>query len=300
MKKLTFAVAVVATAFLAAIGGAVALRAWSGGGSGSALAASQDQSDIFSSIAANQDTTQTNETPWLGAQVVGTSDGLTVSSVIADSPADKAGLARGDVITAVDGAQVSDMMELLSAIENKKPGDSLTLSITRNGNAQDITVTLEARPAPLAEANPLLPELNGIATDQLYSHMLGGSFQFTDKDNNSHTASVDLGTISAVDANAKTVTIDLNVGGSKTYTISDSVVTAPQDLSQFQSGDQVTVVSVDGSLRAISKGGGGMFPFLGLGKGGRGWQGGGDGLGVPGRGSGNGFDTSERAAGPGL
>jgi membrane-associated protease RseP (regulator of RpoE activity) len=235
------------------------------------------QGDIFSSITANQQTTEGENTPWLGARVVATSDGLTVSAVIADSPADKAGLERGDIITAVDGSQVEDMKALLSAIKDKAPGDSLTLSILRNGAAQDIAVTLEARPEPLVETNRLLPELDGIPRDQLFSHMLGGSFQFTDKDNNTHTASADLGTVSVADANAGTVTVDLNAGGSKTYTIGDDIVTRPDDLSGFESGDRVTIVSIDYDVRAIITGGCGVFPLFGPGRGGRGWHPGGDG-----------------------
>ncbi|MGD0766227.1 MAG: PDZ domain-containing protein [Dehalococcoidia bacterium] len=275
MKKFVVATGL-AVAVIALLGGGLAFRALNGGGSSaSALAASKDQQDIFSTLGSQQGATPTAETPWLGAQIALTADGLTVSAVIAGSPAEKAGLQRGDVIKAVDGTQVSDMQALLNALKNKKPGDSVTLSITRGGNAQDITATLEARPAPLPSANPILPELNGIPQDQLFSHIMGGSFQFKDSSNNSHTATVDLGTVTGVDTNAKTITADLNVGGSKTYTIGSGVTTVPTDLSQFQNGDNVVVLSVDGNLRLIAKNAGGLLQFLGKGgRGGmRGWQG---------------------------
>ncbi|MCJ7491689.1 MAG: PDZ domain-containing protein [Dehalococcoidia bacterium] len=279
MKKLVMAAGLVA-AIIALVGGGLAFRALAGGGSDSALAASKSTEDVFTSLGANQNGTDTTNQPWLGAQIKRTSDGLTVSAVIADSPAEKAGLKRGDVITAVDGTQVSDMQALLNAIKGKKVGDSITLSITRDGNAQDVTATLEARPAPLAGANPVLPELSGIPRDQLFSHIQGGSFQFTDSAGKSHTATIDLGTVSSADANAKTVTVDLNSGGSKTYTIGDGVVTVPADLSKFTSGDKVVVLSVDGALRAIAEGAGGMMPFMG--KLGRGMHGGRQGFGMSG------------------
>jgi membrane-associated protease RseP (regulator of RpoE activity) len=274
MKKFAMATGLI-LAIVALVGGGLAFRALAGGGSDSALAASKNTEDVFTSLGSNQNGTDTTDQPWLGAQIKRTSDGLTVSAVIADSPAEKAGLKRGDIITAVDGTQVSDMQALLNAIKGKKVGDSITLSITRAGNAQDVTATLEARPAPLAGANPVLPELSGIPGDQLFSHVQGGSFQFTDSAGKSHTATVDLGTVSAIDANAKTVTVDLNSGGSNTYTIGDGVVTVPADLSKFASGDKVVVFSVDGNLRAIAKGAGGMMPFMGkLGRGMHGgWQG---------------------------
>ena len=249
---------------------------------------------------AAEDSIPTAQGAWLGAAIARTPDGLTISQVIADSPADKAGLKRLDVITAVAGTQVSDMAALLNALKDKKPGDTVTLSINRGGSAQDITVTLEARPEPLPRDHPVFPELNGIPQDQLFSHMLGGSFQFTDKDGSKHTVTTDLGTVTAVDTSAKTITVDLNAGGSKTYNITDAVIIAPNDLSKFQSGDRVSIISVDGELRAISKGLGGMMPFSGKGKGGRhhggggfggegGMHGGGQGLGMMGRGAGSGL-----------
>ena len=304
MKKLVMATGLI-LAIVALVGGGLAIRAFTGGHSDSALAASKSTEDIFTSLGSNQNGTDTTDQPWLGAQIKRTSDGLTVAAVIADSPADKAGLQRGDIITAVDGTQVSDMQALLNAIKGKKVGDSITLSITRDGSAQDVTATLEARPAPLAGANPVLPELSGIPRDQLFSHIQGGSFQFTDKDGKPHTATIDLGIVSAADANAKTVTVDLSSGGSKTYTIGEGVITAPADLSKFASGDKVVVLSVDGNLRLISKGAG-MMGFLGKGLGGmrghmrgfgmfgnddeNGNSGDGSGLGMPSRGGASNID----------
>jgi len=283
VKRPILAVALVAAVFAIAVGAALGMKAWNGEGSTSALAASTGQDDIFSAAVAGQET-DADETPWLGAQVRLTSDGLTIAAVIADSPADKAGLQRGDVITAVDGTAVEDMKALLAVIKDKNVGDTLTLSVLRDGAAQDVTVTLEARPEPLAEAHPFLPELNDIPRDELYSHILGGSFQFTDKDGETHTVSVDLGTVSAVDAGAGTITVDLNAGGSQTYTVGEDVLTRPDDLNAFESGNRVVIVSVDGNLRAVIKGGGcGMLPFFG-GRGGRGGFGGGPGMMGPGMG----------------
>lgn len=250
MKKLVI-LAISLLAVFGAVTGALAYRGSSSSGTG-AIPEQQGRQGV-----------------WLGATVVRTPDGLTIASVVADSPAHKAGLQRGDVIKAIDGAAVSDMAALRDALKDKQAGDTITLSITRNGTAQDVTVTLEARPEPLPKANPLLPELNGIPRDQLFSHLLGGSFQFMDSNNNTHTATVELGTVTAVDTGAKKITVQLNSGGSpKTYTIDQNVLTFPSDLAQFQSGDKVSIMSVDGALRAVVKGSG-LMPFFG-GKGGHG------------------------------
>src|SRR3972149_665051 len=261
MKKRTISAAL-AFAAMAAIGAMLAVRAFNGGGSGDAALAAGTQQDVFSTLGTAQDTTA-DEHPWLGAAIVPTPDGLTIGSVIADSPADKAGLKRGDVVKSIDGTAVSDGGGRGDALQDKKVGDSVVLSITRDGDAQDVTVTLEARPEPLPIANPVFPELNGIPRDERFGHLLGGSFQFTDSDGKSHTATVDLGTVKSVDTDAKKISVDLNSGDSKEYTITDSVTVLPNDLSKFESGDHVTIVSVDGDLRAVSKGMGGFLPGFG-------------------------------------
>src|SRR3990170_5841274 len=262
MKKRIISAAL-AFAAMAAIGAMLAVRAFNGGGSSDAALAAGTQQDIFSTLSTAQDTTPTDERPWLGAAIVPTPDGLTISAVIADSPADKAGLKRGDVVKSIDGTSVSDMADLRDALQDKAPGDEVALSISRDGDAQDVTVTLEARPEPLPIANPVFPELNGIPRGELFSHLLGGSFEFADSDGNSHTTTVDLGTVKSVDTDAKKISVDLNSGDSKEYTITDSVTVLPNDLSKFESGDHVTIVSVDGDLRAVSKGLGGFLPGFG-------------------------------------
>jgi membrane-associated protease RseP (regulator of RpoE activity) len=248
MRKISIAAAFV-LAIAGLFGGLYASGVFSGGGSASTAAAAPQ-------VASDQNV-------WLGVQIVQAADGATIASVIAGSPAENAGLQRGDVIKAIDGTSVSDVQAIHDALKDKNPGDTVKVSITRDNNAQDVTVTLEAPPTPITQANPILPELNGIPRDELFSHLLGGSFQFTDQNGKTHTASVDLGTVSSVDANAKTINVDLNSGGSKKYTISGDVVAVPSDLSQYANGDNVAVVSMDGNLRAIIHSAGAGLPFFG-------------------------------------
>jgi len=86
--------------------------------------------------------------------------GAYVVSVVADGPADQAGIkagdtptrieglnAGGDLITAFDGIPVSTFDELLSyLLTSKSPGDTAVLTVLRDGQSVDITVTLGARP----------------------------------------------------------------------------------------------------------------------------------------------------------
>jgi serine protease Do len=66
--------------------------------------------------------------------------GVLVTSVGADSPAAKAGIKAGDVITAVDGEKVEGAGDLSRALNKKKEGD-VTLTLIRDRNQRTITVT---------------------------------------------------------------------------------------------------------------------------------------------------------------
>ena len=75
---------------------------------------------------------------------VKTAIGAVVSQVEPDSPAAKAGLKIGDVITELNGKTVNDAGELQVAVGQKQPGTKLDLTIMRDGKSQQIPVSLEA------------------------------------------------------------------------------------------------------------------------------------------------------------
>ena len=79
------------------------------------------------------------------ARVYGSGSGVPISSVVAGSPADQAGLKVGDTITSVDGKKVSKGSELVADIASRKPGSKVTLAFLRNGKTQDATVTIADR-----------------------------------------------------------------------------------------------------------------------------------------------------------
>lgn len=69
--------------------------------------------------------------------------GAQVTALVPGSGAEKAGLARGDVITAVDGNQVSNSSELAKTIQTKKVGDKVKLTVTgTDGTQREVSVTL--------------------------------------------------------------------------------------------------------------------------------------------------------------
>jgi putative serine protease PepD len=69
-----------------------------------------------------------------------------IASVRAGTPAARAGLHVGDVITKVDLAAVGSDAELRSAVDSHKPGDTIRLTILRNGARQTVSVKLGTRP----------------------------------------------------------------------------------------------------------------------------------------------------------
>jgi S1-C subfamily serine protease len=81
--------------------------------------------------------------------------GVVVVQVAAGSPAAKAGLLAfrrgnkgevvgGDVITAIDGQNISDLDGMLSALEQRAAGESVTLTVWRGGQIRKLSVTLAA------------------------------------------------------------------------------------------------------------------------------------------------------------
>jgi putative serine protease PepD len=73
--------------------------------------------------------------------------GAVVQQVQSGSPAAKAGLAAGDVITAFEGESVDDAASLTAAVAGHNAGDRVTLTYMRNGSTKTVTVTLGTRPS---------------------------------------------------------------------------------------------------------------------------------------------------------
>jgi putative serine protease PepD len=69
------------------------------------------------------------------------------------SPAAKAGLQAGDVITAVNGSKVTSVNQFVATIANYAPGDTVTLSVQRAGQPTSIKLTLGAQPANAASGS---------------------------------------------------------------------------------------------------------------------------------------------------
>ena len=107
------------------------------------------------------------------AQQYGVPAGAEVLAILDGSGADNGGLQVGDIITAVNGTEVSGSSALQSAVSEFSAGDTVTLSIYRNGETTTVDVTLDEENT---ERNQAMDELN-----QEYSasqQQQGGYFQW--------------------------------------------------------------------------------------------------------------------------
>jgi putative serine protease PepD len=68
------------------------------------------------------------------------------------SPAAKAGLQAGDIITAVNGTHVASVNQFVATIANYAPGDTVTLTVDRGGQTKTIKLTLGSQPASATQS----------------------------------------------------------------------------------------------------------------------------------------------------
>jgi S1-C subfamily serine protease len=95
---------------------------------------------------------------------LGVSSGAMIEQVASGSPAEKAGLRAGqrteslqgqdyvvggDVITKIDGTDINGFDALVSVLSTKQPGEEVTLTIVRDGQTQEVPVTLGERPSSM-------------------------------------------------------------------------------------------------------------------------------------------------------
>jgi membrane-associated protease RseP (regulator of RpoE activity) len=145
------------------------LRPWVAGIGVAMLLAATNQ---VSMARADETRDPAGSTPWLGTYLQELTpelrdgldyrgEGVLVSGVVDDSPADRAGIRKGDVITRVESRVVTSPAALTRIIRSSHIGESLTVQVNRHGAREVVEVRLAARPADedfgMREAPPAPP-----------------------------------------------------------------------------------------------------------------------------------------------
>ena len=99
---------------------------------------------------------------WIGAGVqeltpelaesfkLGSTEGLLITEVTPDGPAEQAGIKTGDILIAIDDSVVDDWNAMLETVTNLPPGKVVKLKLLRNGTAMSLPVKVGKRPKPTA------------------------------------------------------------------------------------------------------------------------------------------------------
>ena len=104
-------------------------------------------------------------TPYLGVVIAPHEQGCLVLEAMPASPADKAGLIDGDIITSIDAQPVENYEDLDDLIQRRTIGDRVTIAITRNGESLQLEAVLNQERGNmqyspfLCQARKLIPEI---------------------------------------------------------------------------------------------------------------------------------------------
>ena len=126
----------------------------------SAVALAQDDSVVT-----------TSEYPFIGIRYWDTAEGLLVTGVLPNTPAQAVGLQSGDLVQTFDGDAVR-LANIRDLLANYAPGDAMTLGVQRDGAAIEAAITLMAMPEDLFN-NADYPMPLDTAAIGLYLHQCG-------------------------------------------------------------------------------------------------------------------------------
>ena len=94
------------------------------------------------------------------------SNGVFVAGAVPNGPAAAAGITKNDVITAVDGKEVNSAGAFVGEIAAKKVGQSVKLTISRNGKTTEVSVTLAKTPNAIEQQRILQQKQQQLEQEQ--------------------------------------------------------------------------------------------------------------------------------------
>ena len=197
----------------------------------------------------------TEAKPYIGVVIRTLSDGsVKVMKVLEDGPSADV-LEVGDVITAVNGEAVDGVDSLTDAIADAGTGESLSLTITREGSEMDVSVTIGEWMKKTYRIGRVFHKskrsLDRIASRQVVK---------ADDDGNYRTYRTVYGNVTALDADAGTFTLQPKDGSDAiSYSINDDTQMyvgkdRVDDLSSLDMDEQTVVMDVDGEVKLVKQG----------------------------------------------
>lgn len=203
---------------------------------------------------------------WLGVVLEDAEEGVRVTAVVPESPADKGGVKEGDVITRVGGNRVRTSSDVSLAMADMGIGEQVLLTLRRNGEDIEIKITVGERSG--TDLNPLpgessaledwlstLPMLRGVESEDIFKHFAKGQLTVIDKEGQEIVLSVVAGQIESIDGDS--ITIKPNGQGvySGPYSIVETTtIQSGRDggsIDDLLVGDDVLIVTREGDSEAM-------------------------------------------------
>lgn len=207
--------------------------------------------------------------PYIGVMIRATDNGeIEVVFVVDDSPADGV-LEVGDVITAIDGTTVTGVGDLTTAVETAGVDGTLSLTITRDGASQTVSLTVgewdddKRGWGRKSQSWHIFPRGNrggwgGKMRAKDDGKPVSWQTVYQDEDGNNTTHRMMVGTASNIDSTAGTFTLTPKDGSEAiNYTVTDDtkvMLVNNGDIGGLNATDDVMVYDVDGEVKLVRQG----------------------------------------------
>ena len=193
--------------------------------------------------------------PYIGIVVSSLEDGsVKVVNVLKGGPSDGV-LEAGDIVTAVAGEAVDSVNGLTDAIADAGAGETLTLTITRDGSEMDVSVTIGEWTKKTYRVGRVFHKAKR-SQDRIASRQVVKA----DDDGNYRTYRTVYGNVTALDVDAGTFTLQPKDGSDAiSYSMTDDTRiyvgrNRVDDLSSLDMDEQTVVMDVDGEVKLVSQG----------------------------------------------
>jgi Do/DeqQ family serine protease len=161
--------------------------------------------------------------------------GLVITEVYAGGPGARAGLGIGDIVTAIDGAEINNQGGLNYRIGTREPNDSVRVSVLRDGRAETLNARVQALPGDPDVGKAVLIQSGGLSGAQALplNPALADTLGL-----DPFASGVVLGRVDPRSYAARGVRLQ---GGDVILAVNGQIVTSPQQLEGLNRGAQVSV-----------------------------------------------------------